>query len=43
MEYVDDFDVLDVRDSVPDIAEMFHVFPETFMSLLLDRLQGFSS
>jgi hypothetical protein len=42
-EGVDDFDALDVRDSVPSIAEIFHVLLETFIRLLLDRLQGFSS
>jgi hypothetical protein len=39
---IDDFDVLDVRDSVLGITEAFHVVLETFIMLLLDGLQGFS-
>jgi hypothetical protein len=41
MESIDDFDVLDVWDSVPDVAETFHVVPKTFIMLLLDALSGF--
>jgi hypothetical protein len=41
MEIIDDLDVLDVRDSVCDIAEIFHVVLEAFIMLLLDGLQGF--
>jgi hypothetical protein len=37
---VDDLDVLDVRDNVPDVPKMFHVVPETFIMLLPDGLQG---
>jgi hypothetical protein len=29
VEDIDDLDVLDIRDSVPGIVEMFHVVPET--------------
>jgi hypothetical protein len=39
MEGIDDFDVLDVRDSV---AKMFHVIPEVLIMLLLNSLQGLS-
>jgi hypothetical protein len=41
MESIDDLDVLNVRDSVTDIAEMLHVVLETFVMLLPDGLQGF--
>jgi hypothetical protein len=37
-EGIDDFDVMDVRDSILGVAEMFHVVPETFIMLLLDGL-----
>jgi hypothetical protein len=43
MESIDDFDILDVRDSVLDIAKMFHVILEAFIMLLLDGLQSFYS
>jgi hypothetical protein len=36
MEGVDDLDVLDVRDSIPGIAKMFHVVLEALIMLLLD-------
>jgi hypothetical protein len=36
MKGIDDLDVLDVRDSVPGIAEMFHVVPEAFIMFLPD-------
>jgi hypothetical protein len=39
-EGIDDFDVLDVRDNVPGVVEMFHVVLEAFIMLLLDNLQG---
>jgi hypothetical protein len=39
---IDDLDVLDIRDSVPGIAEMFYVVPKAFIMLLPDGLQGFS-
>jgi hypothetical protein len=42
MEGIDDFDVLDVRDSVSGIAETFHVISEAFIIFLLDSLQGLS-
>jgi hypothetical protein len=35
-----DLDALAVQDSIPSIAETFHVVPETFIVLLLDGLQG---
>jgi hypothetical protein len=41
MESIDDLDVLDVRDSVPNVAEAFHVVLETFIMLLPDGLQSF--
>jgi hypothetical protein len=37
-EGIDDLDVLNVRDSIPSIAEMFHVILEAFMMLLLASL-----
>jgi hypothetical protein len=40
MEGINDLDVLDIRDSVPGIAEIFHVVPETLSMLLPDGLQG---
>jgi hypothetical protein len=43
MKSIDDLDVLDIRDSVPSVAETFHIFPETLIMLLLDGLQGLSS
>jgi hypothetical protein len=35
---IDDLDVLDVRDIVPNIAETFHVVLETFIMPLPDGL-----
>jgi hypothetical protein len=35
-EGVDDLDVLDIRDSIPGIAKMFHVVLEALIMLLLD-------
>jgi hypothetical protein len=43
MKGVDDFNVLDVWDSVSGIAKMFYVVPEALIKLLLDGLQGFCS
>ncbi len=40
VEGIDDLDVLDVRDSVPGVAEIFHVVPETLIMLLPDGLQS---
>jgi hypothetical protein len=40
VEGIDDLDVLDVRDSVPSVAEIFHVVLETFIMLLPEDLQG---
>jgi hypothetical protein len=34
---------LDVRDSVPSIAEIFHIVPEAFIMLLPDGLEGLNS
>jgi hypothetical protein len=39
---IDDFDVLDVWDSIRGIVEMFHIVPEAFIMLLLDGIHGFS-
>jgi hypothetical protein len=41
MEIIDDFDVLNIWDSVPGIAEMFHVTSEIFIMLSLDGLKSF--
>jgi hypothetical protein len=38
LEGIDDLDVLDIRDGVPRIAEMFHVVLEALIMLLLDGL-----
>jgi hypothetical protein len=38
LEGIDDLDVLDIRDGVPRIAEMFHVVSEALIMLLLDGL-----
>jgi hypothetical protein len=43
MKSIDDLDALDVRDSIPVVAEMFHVVPEALIMLLLDGLQSLSS
>jgi hypothetical protein len=43
MKGIDDLDVLNVWDSVPGIAEIFYVILETFIMLLFDSLQNFSS
>jgi hypothetical protein len=43
IEIVDDLDVLDIRDSVPSIAEIFHIVQETLIMLLSDGLQSLSS
>jgi hypothetical protein len=39
-EGIDDLDILDIRNSIPSIAEMFHVVLETLIMLLSDGLQG---
>jgi hypothetical protein len=39
---IDNLNVLDVRDSLPGIAKIFHVVLKTLIMLLLDGLQGFS-
>jgi hypothetical protein len=40
MEGIVDLDVLDVRDSITGIAEMFHVVPKTLIMLLPNGLHG---
>jgi hypothetical protein len=42
-EGVDDLDVLNVRSSIPNVVEIFHVVPEALIKLLLDGLQCLSS
>jgi hypothetical protein len=42
LEGIDDFNVLDVLDSVPDITKIFYVVSEDLIVLLLDGLQSFS-
>jgi hypothetical protein len=42
-EGTNELDVLDVLDSVPGIAKIFHIIPKALIGLLLDSLQGFSS
>jgi hypothetical protein len=43
MEVVDDLNVLDVRDSVPGIAEIFHVVSEALIMLLPDGVESLNS
>jgi hypothetical protein len=43
VEGVDDLDDLDVRDSIPDIAEMFHVVPKALIMLLSNSLESLNS
>jgi hypothetical protein len=43
VEGVDYLDVLDVRDSIPNIAEMFHVVLEAFIMLLPNGLESLNS
>jgi hypothetical protein len=38
MESIDDPDVQDARDGIPDITKMFHVVLEALIMLLLDGL-----
>jgi hypothetical protein len=42
-EGIDGLDVLDIRDSVPGVAETFHVVPEAFIIFLSYGLQSLSS
>jgi hypothetical protein len=42
-EDIDDLDVLDIRDSIPGVIEMFHVVPEALIMLMSDGLQSLSS
>jgi hypothetical protein len=37
---IDDLEVLEVQDSIPGVAKMFHVVPETLILLLLDGVQA---
>jgi hypothetical protein len=39
-ESIGDFNVLNVRDSIPGVVETFHVLPKAFIILLLDGLQS---
>jgi hypothetical protein len=39
---IDDLNVLNVRDSIPDFAEALYIVPETLIVLLLDSLHGLS-
>jgi hypothetical protein len=41
-EGIDDLDVLDVRDSIPSVAEIFHVVLEALIMLLSDGLESLS-
>jgi hypothetical protein len=43
MEGIDDLNILDIRDSIPDIAEMFHIVLKALIMLLLDGLESLSS
>jgi hypothetical protein len=43
VEGVDYLDVLDVRDSISNIAEMFHVVLEAFIMLLPNGLESLNS
>jgi hypothetical protein len=43
MKGVDDLDVLDIRDSIPDIVKIFYVDPEALIMLLPNCLQSLSS
>jgi hypothetical protein len=42
-EGIDDLDILDVRDSIPSIAKMFHIVLEALIMLLPDGLESLSS
>jgi hypothetical protein len=43
MEGVDDLNVMDVRDGIPDIAETLDIITETLIMLLLDGPEGLGS
>jgi hypothetical protein len=43
VEGIDDLNVLDIRDSVSGIAEIFHVVPEALIMLLPNGLESLSS
>jgi hypothetical protein len=40
MKSIDDLNVMCVRDSIPGVAETFHIVLETFIMLLSDGFQG---
>jgi hypothetical protein len=40
VEGIDDLDVLDLRDSVPSIAKMFHIVLEALIMHLPDGLES---
>jgi hypothetical protein len=42
MKGIYDLNVLNVRDSVPDIAETFHIIPKALIVVMLDGFHGFS-
>jgi hypothetical protein len=41
-ESIDDLDVLNVGNSIPGIAKMFHIISEPFIMPLLDGFKSFS-
>jgi hypothetical protein len=43
VEGIDDLDVLDIWDVIPDVVEMFHIVSEALIMLLLDGLQSLCS
>jgi hypothetical protein len=43
VEGIDDLDVLDIRNDVPGIIEIFHVVPKALIMILLDGLQSLNS
>jgi hypothetical protein len=43
VECIDELDVLDVRDSIPGIAEMFHVVSDALIMILSDGLESLNS
>jgi hypothetical protein len=38
MKGINDLNILDVRDSIPGVAEIFHIIPEALIMLLLDSI-----
>jgi hypothetical protein len=41
VEGIDDLYILDVRVSIPGVAEIFHVVPDAFIKLMFNGLQSF--